>query len=456
MFASLALAASAALTASVIAAPAAGASPSAPPQLSITASTATTVGFEIFANVHLNGASNPTGTMTFRLFGSNDTNCLSPIFTSTVAVGGTSINSDHFSTTLADTYQWEVSYSGDANNSPSGPTACSDPRGTVSVSRYSSSLGVTATGASMGTIRAVAGLGGFNPTGTVTFLLTPPGDTFCSGTPVFTSTMAVNGNGAYTSAPYTPSASGSYKWRATYSGDLNNTPGQVTSCLDPSAAVTVPPFATFTYPANGQSNVDASASLTWQLASGASLFYLTVGTSWGSSDLAGVYIDPSQAWYPLRALPTGTVYSTLYTKVNGVWSGAQTITFSAGVSTLAKLMSPVNGQTNVDPDGLFTWARAVNVRGYELMIGTSPGGSDVIDSGFLPWSQNTFNPPPLPGGRTLYAMLGTMRNRIWNWQTITFTTSGGAATNSLPSATPIEAAQGVVAAPAAGQSAAGL
>jgi hypothetical protein len=428
MFASLALAA---LTASVIAAPLAGANQSAPPpQLLIAASTATTVGLQVFANVNMNGASNPTGTMTFRLFGSNDTNCLSPIFTSTVAVGGTSINSDHFSTTLADTYEWEVSYSGDANNSPAGPTACSDPGGTVSVSRYSSNLGVTAAGASMGTIRAVAGVGGFNPTGTVTFLLTPPGDTFCSGMPVFTSTIAVNGTGTYTSAPYTLPASGFYKWRATYSGDLNNTPGQVTSCLDPSAGVTVPPFATFTYPANGQSNVDASANITWQLASGASLYYLTVGTSSGSADLAGVYIDPSQTWYPLRALPTGTVYSTLYTKVNGVWSGAQTITFTAGVPTLAKLMSPVSGQTNVDPDALFTWTRVVNVRGYELMIGTTSGGSDVIDSGFLPCSQNTFNPPPLPAGRTLYAMLGTMRNRIWTWQTITFTTSGGAADSS--------------------------
>jgi hypothetical protein len=155
-----------------------------------------------------------------------------------------------------------------------------------------------------------------------------------------------------------------------------------------------------------------------------------VGTTSRGSDLASVYIDPSQTSYPLRALPTGTVYSTLYTKVNGVWSGTQAITFTADVATMAKLMSPVNGQSNVDPNGAFTWARAVNVRGYELTIGTTPGGSDVIDSGFLPSPQYTFNPPPLAASRTLYAMLGTLRNGIWAWQTIRFTTSAGAADGS--------------------------
>jgi hypothetical protein len=411
----------------VVAAPLAVASQSAPPpQLTMTASGATTVGFQIFANVNVNMASNPTGTMTFRLFGSNDTNCVSPIFTSTVAVGGTSINSDHFTTTSVDTYQWEASYSGDANNSPAGPTACSDPGGAVVVTRHGSNLGVTAGGATLGTIRAVALVAGFNPTGTVTFLLTPPGDTFCSGTPVFTSSVAVNGNGSYTSAPYTLPASGQYKWRAMYSGDVNNGPGQVTSCLDPGAAVKVPPFAAFTYPADGQINVDPSASMTWQTANGSTLYYLTVGTSPGGYDLTSVFIDPSQSWYPLRALPTGTTYAAVYTLANGVWSGAQAITFTAGVPTLAKLLSPVNGQTNVDPDAPFTWTRVANVRGYELLIGTTPGGSDLVDSGFLSAPQATFDPPLLPVGRTLYATLGTMRNRGWVWQSISFTTANSA------------------------------
>ena len=428
MFASLVLAASAALTASVLAAPPAGANQSAaPPQLSITASTATTVGLQIFANVNMTGASNPTGTMTFRLFGSNDTNCLSPIFTSTVAVGGSSINSDHFSTTLADTYQWEVNYSGDANNSPAGPTACSDPGGTVSVSRYNSNLGVTAAGASMGNIRAVAGVGGFNPTGTVTFLLTPPGDTFCSGTPVFTSTVAVNGTGTYTSAPYTVPASGSYKWRAMYSGDLNNTAGQVTSCLDSRCRGNGAAVRDLHLP--GQRPKQRGPIGVAYLAAG----QRGIAVLPDDRDILGkprprrCLYRPIARVVPTRTLPTGTVYSTLYTKVNGVWSGAQTISFTAGVPTLAKLMSPLTGQTNVDPNALFNWTRVANVRGYELMIGTTSGGSDVIDSGFLPCSQNTFDPPPLPAGRTLYAMLGTMRNRVWIWQTITFTTSGGAA-----------------------------
>ena len=39
---------------------------------------------------------------------------------------------------------------------------------------------------------------------------------------MFTTTKAVNGNGAYTSAAFTPTLVGTYRWVASYGGDANN------------------------------------------------------------------------------------------------------------------------------------------------------------------------------------------------------------------------------------------
>ncbi len=219
-------------------APAAGATGSGGAQLSVTASGATTVGLTVFANVNISGTS-PTGTIEFRLFGPRDPACSAPIFTSNVPVDGTSINSARWTTNQAGTYRWTASYSGDGANAAAGPTSCSQASAAVMVQPANTFVGVTAAAPSAAMIHASATIGGYGPTGSVTFFLTPPGDTFCSGTPVFSSTVAVNGNASYASANFSPTATGTYKWRASYSGDANNFAASPTGCLDQNAAVTV-------------------------------------------------------------------------------------------------------------------------------------------------------------------------------------------------------------------------
>ena len=64
--------------------------------------------------------------------------------------------------------------------------------------------------------------GGTRPTGHITFNLYGPNDATCSNTPIFTSQVAVNGDGNYFSGPFTPPSAGTYRWIANYSGDANN------------------------------------------------------------------------------------------------------------------------------------------------------------------------------------------------------------------------------------------
>ena len=80
--------------------------------------------------------------------------------------------------------------------------------------------------------------GGTNPTGTITFNLYGPDDATCTGAVIFTSTVAVSGNGNYVSGSFTPTAAGTYRWIATYSGDTFNAPS-ATACNDPNESVVV-------------------------------------------------------------------------------------------------------------------------------------------------------------------------------------------------------------------------
>jgi hypothetical protein len=86
---------------------------------------------------------------------------------------------------------------------------------TITTSATSATLG--------GSVSDTATLaGGQSPTGTITFRLFGPNNASCAGTPVFTSTVAVNGNGTYPSASFKPTAVGTYRFVVSYSGDANN------------------------------------------------------------------------------------------------------------------------------------------------------------------------------------------------------------------------------------------
>ncbi len=95
-------------------------------------------------------------------------------------------------------------------------------------------------------------VGGFNPTGNVMFAVFFSNKT-CTGTPLFTSTMILNGNGNYPSQQFTPLAPGSYQWETSYDGDLNNLL-VATLCGNPNETLVVNPASTPPQPPSRPSN----------------------------------------------------------------------------------------------------------------------------------------------------------------------------------------------------------
>ena len=198
----------------------------ASPTISTVASAAITIGGSVSDTATLAGGFNPTGTITFKLYGPNDTSCANPaVFTTTKPVNGNgSYTSATFTPTLVGTYRWIASYGGDANNNAVSGN-CNDANESVVVSPATPGIATSAAESVVigNAIHDTAVLSGaVGPTGTITFNLYATAD--CSGSPLFSTSVTVNGNGSYGPVAFTPDAVGTYHWIASYSGDGNNSP----------------------------------------------------------------------------------------------------------------------------------------------------------------------------------------------------------------------------------------
>jgi len=176
------------------------------------------------------------GNVDFRLFGPNDSTCNGAfVFVSLdrpISAGGIA-TSQAYLPTAAGTYVWRAYYSGDANNVAVN-TACSDPDQGVVVARTVTSMVAQAlpTGSirlGQGTLRdeaEVSGLAFQQAGGTLSYRLYGPDDLTCANAPVFQDLSVAYPvrPGSVLSAAYTPIEAGVYRWRASYSGDSNNSP----------------------------------------------------------------------------------------------------------------------------------------------------------------------------------------------------------------------------------------
>jgi endoglucanase len=202
-----------------------------------------------------------------------------------------------------------------------------------------------------------------------------------------------------------------------------------------SAAVTTPAF---TNPTNGRVGVDTTKPFAWTTVPGAQGYYLTVGTTLGGYDLLNSGVLPaSQVSYEVPLLPTGeTLYARIYAELGGSFTNYQDIAFTAAGGGEAVFTNPTTGQVAVDTTKPFTWSTVAAAQGYYLMIGTSLGADDLLNSGGLAATQSSYETPLLPTGKTLYARIYTeLAGAYTRYEDVTFTAApGGEAVLRSPTA----------------------
>ncbi len=216
------------------------------PSISTQASGSVTVGGAISDTATVSGGHNPTGTVTFALYGPADQTCAgNPVFTSADRpLNGGVATSAAYATLAVGTYHWIATYNGDANNATVAG-ACSDANENVVVTPAHPTIATVATesGIQGDLISDTATVsGGFNPSGTVTFSLYGSADPNCTGTPIFTSTVPLGSNGIATSGTFAAPGSGTYHWIASYSGDANNA-SATGACGDAGETTTISQFS---------------------------------------------------------------------------------------------------------------------------------------------------------------------------------------------------------------------
>jgi plastocyanin len=148
------------------------------------------------------------------------------------------------------------------------------------------------------------------PTGTVTFRVYGPSDPGCAGTPVATFDAQVTAGGAQ-SASFTPTAVGTYRFVASYGGDVPNNP-VATACGDPGEAVVV----------KGQPAISTRVA------------QAAVGVGQAISDTATVIAGQG------APAPTGTVTFKIYGPSDATCAGTPASTVIANLSGGTATSSP--------------------------------------------------------------------------------------------------------------------
>jgi hypothetical protein len=189
----------------------------------------------------LAGGSDPTGAITFTVFGpqsSPPTSCVSggtTVGTGNAYGDGTYQPSAAFTPPSPGEYWWYASYGGDTGDEPATSTCGGVGMAeTTVVSKATPTLsvsgplgGVAGSPVSASSISAMLASGSA-PTGTIAFTVfgpqsSPP--TSCTSGGTMVGTASINGNGAYQpSASFTPPSSGDYWWFASYGGDPGDEP----------------------------------------------------------------------------------------------------------------------------------------------------------------------------------------------------------------------------------------
>jgi hypothetical protein len=198
-----------------------------------------TVGNTVTATAIIGEGAKPGGQIVFKAFPPGDSSCFgAAAFSSTVAVAGNgSYRSGSFAPARVGSFRWTIAYSGDPNHAPA-TVGCGSASSAISQAKPTIA-GAAPPSIPVGTaFRDAATLGGgFKPGGKITFRIYGPVVSGCAA-PAYVNTVAVSGNGTFSSDPFVPLRTGRYSFTASYSGDAEN---QAASepCDSPSQVVQV-------------------------------------------------------------------------------------------------------------------------------------------------------------------------------------------------------------------------
>jgi len=170
-----------------------------------------------------------------------------------------------------------------------------------------------------------------------------------------------------------------------------NTFGNATGCTEASftteTLITPPACTTLMSPADGATDVALDVELSWNASAEVTGYLLNVGTSSNGIQIIDNLDVGNQTIYNLTEnLPESTEIFVSIIPYNAAGNAAGCTETSFTTETLitppacTTLTSPVDGATDVALDVELSWNASAEATGYLLNVGTSSGGTQILDN----------------------------------------------------------------------------
>ena len=176
-----------------------------------------------------------------------------------------------------------------------------------------------------------------------------------------------------------------------------------------------PECTALTDPVDGATNVDTGATINWEPAPAADGYKVTVGITSGGSELANNVDVGNITFYDPVGMPWDAEVFVKITPYNGLGDAQNCPEESFFIEpdshpACTELTSPFDGEDDVDVDADLTWEHAIgNQVGYLLTMGTTPGGSDILDM-YNVGNVNSYDPGTLPSGTEIFVTVLPFNN----------------------------------------------
>ncbi len=161
-------------------------------------------------------------------------------------------------------------------------------------------------------------------------------------------------------------------------------------------------------PANGATGVRLDASISWEVVPEAQAYIIKLGTTPGASDILSPQYVGGTSFTPPQGLPQN---QRIYVSITLFFFDAPNRECSSRSFTTeeittppncTQMSSPADMSIDVRPNTNVSWDYSYGATGYVISLGTTPGGTDILNNLDV-GNTLTYNPPdPLPPLDTIY------------------------------------------------------
>ncbi|UNY97931.1 BspA family leucine-rich repeat surface protein [Zhouia spongiae] len=191
-----------------------------------------------------------------------------------------------------------------------------------------------------------------------------------------------------------------------------NNEGDAIGCSEESfvtgtAPINVPSCTSIISPANGTTDVSINTNITWDAVAHADGYYISIGTNPGGNDIVNNEAVTTTSYSLADELPENTTIHVSVIPYNSTGSaiGCSEISFTTEIVPTAPncttITVPSDGGTNVAVDTNITWNTVSDADGYYISIGTTSGGTDIVNNESVVGTSYTLA-SDLPENTTIY------------------------------------------------------